>query len=202
MTFTTAFLLAATMTVLAAIPGVGVATVGARSLAYGFKHGLLASLGVVAGDLVFIGVALFGLALLTEALGEYAPLIRYVAAIYLVAAGVALLKSRPVKSAATVSKNPSSFASFMAGLLITLGNQKAVLFYLGLLPAFIDPGLATLTDAAVIASIAALTVGGVMLAYAYAAVKARSFLGSGAAHKVTLFAGVLLIGTGAVLIGF
>ena len=57
----------------------------------------------------------------------------------------------------------------MTGLLVTLGDQKAVVFYLGFLPAFIELGTLSHPDIGAVLASAVLAVGGVKLGYAYAA---------------------------------
>ena len=58
------------MVVLAVIPSVSVLAVSARAAAFGFSHGLFTALGIVAGDIIFILVAVYGLVFIAEAMGE------------------------------------------------------------------------------------------------------------------------------------
>ena len=57
-------------------------------------------------------------------------------------------------------------------MLITLGDQKAILFYLGFFPAFIDLSSMTPADTLAIVIIAIIGVGGAKLVYAYLASRA------------------------------
>jgi len=50
--------------------------------------------------------------------------------------------------------------------MITLGDQKAILFYLGFFPAFLDLVAMSALDTAVILLVTTVAVGGVKLAYA------------------------------------
>jgi len=63
----------------------------------------------------------------------------------------------------------SAWSSFMTGLPITPGEQKAILFYLGFFPAFMDLKALTVPDALIVIAIAAVAVGGVKLGYAWVA---------------------------------
>jgi threonine/homoserine/homoserine lactone efflux protein len=65
------------MAVLALIPGGSVLTVSARSAAWGFIHGVLTTAGIVAGDIVFILLAILGLSVLVEAMDSLFFLIKY-----------------------------------------------------------------------------------------------------------------------------
>ncbi|BAZ92838.1 lysine exporter protein [Thiohalobacter thiocyanaticus] len=159
----------AAMAILAAVPSVSVAAVSARAASAGFTQGAITAMGVVAGDLVFILLALFGLALLVEALGEMFFLIRYLAAGYLLWLGLSLWRSTTRARVTDAAGDGSSWSSFMTGLMITLGDQKAVLFYLGFLPAFIQMDSLTSVDVAAVALTAVLAVGGVKLGYAFVA---------------------------------
>ena len=61
----------ATMLFLALVPSLSVLAVTARAVALGLRHGVAATLGIVAGDLVFIIVAVLGLSVLAEVAGAY-----------------------------------------------------------------------------------------------------------------------------------
>lgn len=84
MTFYNTIALATIITLLAAIPSSSVALVVIRASTMGVKQGVITSLGVVAGDLVFVAMALLGLSALSEQLGALFVVIRYLAAGYLI----------------------------------------------------------------------------------------------------------------------
>ncbi|MAT65427.1 MAG: hypothetical protein CMN57_07255 [Gammaproteobacteria bacterium] len=191
----------AAMAILAAVPSVSVAAVSTRAVSAGFVQGAMTAMGVVAGDLVFILLALFGLALLVGAMGEMFFLIRYLAAGYLLWLGLSLWRSTARGSVSGAADDASSWSSFMTGLMITLGDQKAVLFYLGFLPAFIELDSLTPLDVAAIALVTVLAVGGVKLGYAFAAGRAGRWLnGRASALLNRIAAGVMLAAASMLLI--
>jgi len=183
------------MAVLAAVPSVSVLAVTARSASSGFTHGALTAAGIVLGDIIFILVAIFGLMLLVEALGPAFILVKYAGAAYLVWLSVLTWRARasqalPPEQTASSSK----LSSLITGLLITLGDQKAVFFYFGFFPAFINLALLTWPDILVIMLITVMAVGGVKLMYAYVAVNAGRLLGDRFSLTLnTLAAGVMLL---------
>ncbi|MCW5605930.1 MAG: LysE family translocator [Burkholderiales bacterium] len=184
------------MAVLAAVPSVSVLAVSARAATGGFAHGAFTAFGVVVGDLVFILFAIFGLTLLAEAMDETFFLVKYLGAAYLIWLGSRLWMAG-VKTAHTDSAKASSLASsFMTGLLITLADQKAILFYLGFLPAFLDLPAMSYSDTVIVVAIAVTAVGGVKLAYAWAADRAGSMLGSGMGRMMNIAAGCVMITAG------
>ncbi len=168
----------AAMAVLAAIPSVSVLAVAANAASSGLRHGAWTALGIVLGDLVFVLTATFGLVLLSDALGSAFVWVKYAGAAYLLALGVMQWRtSRPLSQRAGMARR-SAAGSVMTGLLITLADQKAVLFYLGFLPAFVEMEMLTPTDIGVIALITLVSVGGVKLAYAFAAARAGARVGA------------------------
>jgi threonine/homoserine/homoserine lactone efflux protein len=60
-TFANAAALFAAMTLLVLVPSVSVLAVSARAASSGFRHGVYVTLGIIAGDTVFIVLAIFGL---------------------------------------------------------------------------------------------------------------------------------------------
>jgi len=180
--------------ILAAVPSVSVLAVSARSASFGFVHGAFTALGVVVGDLCFIVLALFGLALLVEAMGNLFFLVKYLGGAYLIWMGVAMWRSRaPASGHSKVSSLRSSFTS---GLLITLGDQKAVFFYLGFLPAFLDLTALSYLDVGIVSTITILAVGGVKFAIAYVADKTGTFFGPKSGEKMTIAAACVMIFAG------
>ncbi|MEX1081693.1 MAG: LysE family translocator [Halofilum sp. (in: g-proteobacteria)] len=161
------------MAVLAAVPSVSVLLVSARAASAGFAHGALVSAGILAADVLFVVVAIFGLVLLVESLGDFFALVRYLGGAYLIALGYMLVRGRSGAMARPDSgPAPTRVSSFAAGLLVTLADQKALLFYFGFFPAFVDLTALTVFDVAAILAITVLAVGGVKLVYAYVADRA------------------------------
>ena len=189
------------MLVLAFIPSISTMTVAIRSATCGLSHGFFTSLGIVAGDIVFIVIAIYGLSLLADLLGHQFKLIRYLGGAYLLWLGVMLWRSKSQIEGAQVKTDSSLLSSFLAGLFITLADQKAILFYLGFFPAFIDLSGVTFLDTGIILVIAALAVGGPKLVYAVLADRAGVLLiNTGAYKAINGVAGLLLIGIGLFLI--
>ena len=185
------------MVILALIPGPGILAVVSRTLADGFRHGVSTVVGIVAGDFVFITLALLGLTALSELMGDLFIIIKYVGAAYLIWLGASLAFSKQVGAQARPLHESNHLASFSAGLLTTLGNPKAILFYLSFFPAFLDLSAVSGLDAIVIYAIATTAVGGVMVGYAYAAHRAKNTFGALRGGPLLRFgSGALLVGSG------
>jgi len=187
------------MALLAAVPSVSVLIVTARAASAGLAHGALAAAGIVAADILFILLALFGLALLADALGEAFQWVKYAAALWLLWLALGLVRAARAPAAAAPAA-PTPASSFMAGFLLTLGDQKAILFYLGFFPAFLDLAAMTPLDAIAIVAIAIVAVGGVKLAWAVAAARAGAAAGPRLARALNIAAALALAAAAAWLL--
>jgi threonine/homoserine/homoserine lactone efflux protein len=188
------------MAVLAAIPSVSVLAVVTRSAAFGLMHGFCTSLGIVLGDILFILLALGGLALLATHLGGLFFLIKYLGAVYLIFLGVGLCRTKPKALTAERPAQSSLWSSFLTGVLITLADQKATLFYLGFLPAFVEVKNISPLDIAIVIGIAIVTVGGVKLLYALLASRVSRFVHPQGSQRLNFVAGMMMIGVGFFLV--
>ena len=189
------------MFVLAIIPSLSVLTVSARAAAFGFSHGLFTALGIVAADIIFILVAVYGLVFIAESLGEQFRLVKYLGGAYLVWLGISMWRAEAKTEQSGDVGESSSASSFLAGFLLTFGDQKAILFYLGFFPAFLDLRQMTPLDTLMIILIAVLGVGGPKLLYAWLADRASLiFDNRRAVRGLNLFAAIVMIAIGAVLL--
>lgn len=197
MTLISALALFGALALLAVIPGPGVFAVIARTVASGYRHGVVASIGIVVGDFVFIVLALMGLAALSEVMGSFFVVVKYLGAAYLLWLGLNLIFAKPSATKVAPVKSPGYLLSFAAGLFTTLGNPKAILFYLSFFPAFVDLANITIAETAFLFLIATVAVGGVMLCYVYATHKAQSSFSSADDKPILrLGSGSLLVGSG------
>ncbi|WP_437734388.1 LysE family translocator [Sorangium sp. So ce1335] len=193
--------LVGTMLVLAVVPGPSDIAVVARSAGSGLTSALFMVGGIVAADLVFIALAVYSLTALAGAMGGLFDLARYACAAYLVWTGIGLLRARADVVPARETTNAARFSAFLGGFSLTLSDPKAILFYMGLFPAFLDLSRVSLADAVIVTSIATVVVGGVKLGYAYAADRATLFFeNSRARRRLNIAAGAVMIGTGVYLL--
>ena len=201
LTFSSIVALFGVMAVLAFIPSISVLAVSTRSAASGFTHGVFTAIGVVVGDIVFIILAIYGLSVLAELMGSRFVLVKYLGGAYLIWLGIALWRSKSKAEGVEGNTESSLLSSFLTGLLITLGDQKAILFYLGFFPAFVDLSRISYFDTSIIIVIATVAVGGAKLVYAYMADRASLFFKSSRANKgINIAAGSVMIGVGVFLI--
>ncbi len=187
--------LAGAMVALAALPSLSVITVTTRAATGGMAHGVAATLGIVAGDAIFILIAVLGLQALQAVPDPLWLGLRIVGAGYLAWLGWSLLRPpAPASLKAVASASGPVRSSFAAGLLLTLADQKALLFYLAFLPAFLDLPNLSVFDIVAVLLVATVAVGGVKLLYAATAARAGQVLAPRLQHGAQRVAGVVVIG--------
>ncbi len=191
------------MVVLAAMPSSSVALVVTRSATLGVGNGIAVAAGIVLGDLTFVMLAMLGLSIVAETMGGLFMVIKYLGALYLLWLGFSLLRAQN-KTTITVSntRGKGNFvASFLAGFILTLGDVKAIVFYVSLLPVFIDLSALQVAEILAVICVTVVSVGGVKVLYALSATKlanlARELKFESAARKT---AGGFMIGAGTYLI--
>jgi threonine/homoserine/homoserine lactone efflux protein len=180
-----------------ASPGPGIAALVARVLARGTRGVPAFVAGFVAGDLVWFAVAAGGLALVAQAVEGVFAAVRYAGAAYLawLAFRFWTAPARPFEAAPADGAAEGGWRLFATGLAITLGNPKAVVFFLALLPTVVDlPSLTPLGAAEIAAAMVAVLVV-ILSAYALAAARARTLFRSARAVRA------LNVGAGAAMAG-
>jgi threonine/homoserine/homoserine lactone efflux protein len=134
-------LFAATVFVLNATPGVDMALTVGATLRAGWRQGVAVVLGINLGCVFHTFAAAFGLAALLAASAEAFTVVKLVGAAYLlyVAWGMARAGLRPgAASAEAATVAPTFGRGVWQGFLTNALNPKVALFYLALLPQFID----------------------------------------------------------------
>ncbi|MCJ2073606.1 LysE family translocator [Methylobacterium sp. J-030] len=169
--------------VAAAIPGPGVVALVARALASGFWAGMAFAAGLMLGDLTFLAAAVFGLTRVAEALGDVFVVVRIGAGLYLGFLAIQLWRAAARVQPVAGRGADRPFASFFAGLTVTLANPKTIVFYLAVLPTLLDLGAVTRSDFALLVAVTALVLIAVMTPYAALASRARHALQTAAFHR-------------------
>ncbi len=172
MTIQAVLALIVAMIIFVASPGPGVFAVIARALSQGFKSSLSFIAGVILGDLSYLIFAILGLSAIATAFGQFFVYIKIAGGLYLIWLGF-----NSWRNAGKSSDDKSGFSEkkhgLAAGLLLTLGNPKVILFYLGFLPTFVDLANLNWQSGLSVVFIIATVILFVLGTYAYFASKLR-----------------------------
>jgi threonine/homoserine/homoserine lactone efflux protein len=142
-------LFALTVFVLNATPGVDMAFTLVATLRGGVRGGLAATLGVGAGCVVHVLAAAFGMAALMAASSTAFALVKWAGAAYLLWLAIGMFRAagRPLAATRSPPAAPGTARLLRQGFLTNVLNPKVALFFLALLPQFIDAGAADKTAA-------------------------------------------------------
>lgn len=119
-----------------AIPGPGNLAIITSTSKGRIIGGLAATFGVIAGDQVLMWLAVAGVAALLAANPALFTIVQYAGAAYLAYLGVRMVLAKP--GDAPILKMEAR-RYFRQGMLITLLNPKAIVFYMAFFPLFVDP---------------------------------------------------------------
>lgn len=167
-----------------ASPGPAVAALVARSLATGFARSLPFAAGIVAGDLVWFSATALGLSLLMESFHGLFLAIKYAGCLYLLYLAWKAWHAPAEAPREAPNARGEGFRLFAGGIALTLGNPKVMVFFLSILPLVVDLNRVTPLVFAEIAGLITLIISATMLAYAYAADRARRLVASPRAMRI------------------
>ncbi|WP_212522963.1 LysE family translocator [Actibacterium sp. MT2.3-13A] len=201
LTFGELALYAGALLVLFLTPGPVWVALTARALSGGFHAAWPLALGVVIGDVLWSVLAILGISWVLSVYGGFLEALRWVASgIFLFMGAMIIRKAdRSIGSDSRLTR-PGMWAGFVAGLAVIIGNPKAILFYMGMLPGFFDLSALGWRDIAAIAVLSAVVplTGNVIMALFID--RARRLLTSPKAlRRTNLTAGFLLICVGLII---
>jgi threonine/homoserine/homoserine lactone efflux protein len=185
MDLTALIVFATALLVAAASPGPGIIAIVARVIGRG-AHGAVAySAGFMIGDLVWLTVAILGLAVVAQAFAQVFLVIKYAGAVYLLYLAYRMwtTPAQAIDVAADTGREGRR-RLFLTGLAISLGNPKVMAFYVALLPSLIDVTHVTVVGFAELAAICVAVLTVVLSIYVVAAVRARTLFTSPRAMRL------------------
>lgn len=157
-----------------ATPGPGIAAVIARSLAHGFKGAPAFVAGFIVGDLVWFGIAATGLAALARTAEAVFVGIKWAGVVYLLYLAWKLWTAPAERVAVNEGDDRQhGWRAFIASLMLTLANPKAVLFFLALLPTVVDLTTINLVTFTEISLAIVILMPAVLFSYVFLAARAR-----------------------------
>lgn len=184
--------------IFAITPGPGIFVLLARGMSSGFKSCIPLAAGMTLGDLLYLTLAVLGLAALAEHWNEVFTVIRLAGAAYLFWLGWKMWTTPITLTAISEEKRRTGFIKgFLQGFLISSSNPKVIIFYIAFLPSFIDLTRLDPSDLVLVSSltVAALMTGLLLVAGSIAS--ARQLVRSERSMKViNRSAGSLMVAAG------
>jgi threonine/homoserine/homoserine lactone efflux protein len=176
-----------------ATPGPGIFAIIARALNGGLRSTVPAVLGNTLGDLILMSLSALGLAVVARQMGGLFLIVKLAGAAYLIWLGY---KSWAAGSAAAGDQLPAK-KGFWSQLALTLGNPKAIVMFVAILPTAIDLNRLTPAGYLQLCLCTLVLIPGIEFLYAALASQARVFLSSPKARRrMNKGAGAIMIGAG------
>ena len=185
MTLSGLLLFASVYALAVASPGPGVTAVVARVLSRG-SSGLGAFIaGFALGDLIWFGFAAAGLAVLAQQFHMVFLVVKYLGVAYLVYLAFRLWTAPADAAPNAADGTPDSRGKlFLAGLALTLGNPKVMVFFMAILPTVVDLSQLTVLAAAEIGLLITVILSATLFAYGLLADRARRMIASPRAMRI------------------
>jgi threonine/homoserine/homoserine lactone efflux protein len=176
-----------------AVPGPGIISIVARALASGFRATIPAAFGTAVGDWALMTLSAFGLALVAKTMGSLFLIVKLAGAAYLVYLVYRYWTSRVAEANDMVAV--SARQSFLSQLALTIGNPKAIGFFVALLPTVVDLHTLSVVGYLELSAATFVLIPLILLAYAALASRVRRLLTSRRARKtINRTAGAVLVG--------
>ncbi len=183
-------------------PGPAVMLVIAYGLARGARRSLLAALGVLSANALYFAISATALGAILIASKPFFVAVKWLGALYLVYIGVSALLGRD--SPITVSKaatGRSAASIYLSGLTLQLANPKTLIFFVAILPQFVDPSLPIGAQMLWLAAGSILPELLILGGYGYLASRAASLATNARYSRMTdRIAGALVLGAAALVL--
>ncbi|MBW4706917.1 LysE family translocator [Roseobacter sp. YSTF-M11] len=173
----------------------------ARAMSGGFQAAWPLAVGVAVGDIVWPLVAILGISWVLSVFDVFMTVLRWIACGVFIGMGLLLIKHAHQKiSTDSRLTRPGLWPGFLAGIVAILGNPKAVLFYMGVLPGFFDLRRIAVWDVLAIlcVSVAIPLIGNLILAMGVGHVRSIVTAPKTLA-RINIVSGILLILVGVVI---
>lgn len=184
MALTSILVFAATLFVAAGSPGPSIAALVARVLSKGWRNVLPFIAAMWVGEAIWLSLAVAGLAAVAESFQAVFTAIKWIGVAYLLYIAWKMWSAPANVGGEDLPESRSATKMFLAGLTVTLGNPKIMIFYVALLPSIIDLAGVTLIGWAELVAAMIVVLAIVDLAWMALAAKARQFLKSPRAVRI------------------
>ncbi|WP_138469282.1 LysE family translocator [Poseidonocella sp. HB161398] len=191
---------AAALVLNAGTPGPSIAALVSRVIARGWRDVAPFVAAMWLGEVIWLSFAMAGLSALAETFHLAFLALKYLGAAYLAWLAWRMWTAPEPGDAESLPEARSKGSMFLAGMALTLGNPKIMVFYLALLPSLIDLGTATLSTWAAVAAVTVASLAAVDLAWIAAAHHARRLLRTPRALRVANRLGAASLGGAAAVI--
>lgn len=175
---------AGALVISAGSPGPSIAALVARVITKGWRDVLPFLAAMWIGEGIWLSFAVFGLAVVAQTLHLAFVVLKWAGIAYLCWLAWTMWTAPVEVKEGAMPAAESPWRLFAAGMAVTLGNPKIMVFYLALLPTIVDLGAVTLLGWAELTLTMAVVLMAIDLTWVAAAVRARRALRSPRAMRI------------------
>lgn len=165
-------------------PGPTVAALISRVMTNGFRDVLPFLAALWLGEAVWLTLTVAGLAVVAQTFGTLFMLVRYIGVGYLFYLAWTMWHAPATTRVTPTPSGQRPRRMFVAGLLVSIGNPKNVVFYLALLPTIIDLASVGMAGWFELVATMLVTLAAIDLSWSFAAVQARRLLANSRAMRI------------------
>jgi threonine/homoserine/homoserine lactone efflux protein len=184
-------------------PGPAVMLVIACGLTHGARRSTYASLGILSANAIYFAVSATALGAVLATSREFFTAVKWIGAAYLVYVGLSAIFGRP--SPITVSRPAGGNAPrdlYLSGLALQLANPKTLIFFVAILPQFVDARLPIGAQMVWLAAGSIIPEFFILAGYGWLASRARRVATDARYARWTdRIAGLMVLGAAALVVG-
>lgn len=187
--------------VAASTPGPSIAAMVSRVLVRGWRDVMPFLIAMWIGEAMWMTAAVLGLAAISETLGWLFATIKYLGIAYLLYLAWQMWHAEPLSDEGDdTPEQGGGWSMFLAGMSITLGNPKIIVFYMALLPTLVDLQAITIAGWAVLCLVTIGVLAVIDVSYMALAAKARTYFKSPKRMRIANRVGATAMGGAAAFI--
>lgn len=197
MDLTALVIFAGALAISAGSPGPSIAALVARVLTRGYSDVMPFLFAMWLGEAIWLACAVFGLVAIAQTFQGLFAVIKYAGIAYLLYLAWKMWTAPSTIEEHEIALRTSPLRMFLAGFAVTIGNPKIMVFYVALLPVIIDLSQVTLLAWAELTVTMLVVLVAVDLAWVLLASRARRFIRSPRAVRLTNRAGATVMAAAA-----
>lgn len=175
MSFDIWFLFVIAETALCLSPGPAVLYVVSQGLGGGPRLAGIANVGINSANTIYFALSATGAGALILASGTFFTVIKWAGAGYLIWLGVSALRRKPEPVQVEIAHSETRFRVFRGAMVVQLANPKNLIFFVALLPQFLDPAGNLVTQIVILGITSIVIEGAILGVYGGLAAQARSW---------------------------
>jgi threonine/homoserine/homoserine lactone efflux protein len=184
MELTSLLIFAGALLVAAGSPGPSIAALVSRVISKGFRDVLPFLAAMWIGEAIWLSMAVFGLAFVAQTFHAAFVVVKWLGVAYLAYLAWKMWTAPVAVGDGEMPREDSPVRLFLAGMAVTLGNPKIMMFCMALLPTIIDLAAVSVLGWLELTITMAVVLIAIDLVWVFAAAQARRMLKSARAMRI------------------